>query len=111
MIGFCLGHQLLLNHLKGIKIIKSSKLIHGQAVRLKEIPDQSVCRYNSWTCDVNNVERSYLVFDEFGELAMYKDNQLLTMQFHPESVGTSCPEYFFQMVHSFVLHNIRDERR
>lgn len=110
LIGICLGHQLLLGNLRGAKIVRSKNLVHGQKVKLLDDDSNLVTRYNSWTVEIGKNYLKYCVFDEFGELAYFRDNQLLTMQFHPESVGTSCPEKFFEMIAEFVMHNISDER-
>lgn len=110
LIGICLGHQLLLGILRGAQIVKSKNLVHGQIVKLLDDDLNLVARYNSWTVEIAKNYQEYCVFDEFGELAYFRDNQLLTMQFHPESVGTSCPDKFFAMIAEFVMHNISDER-
>lgn len=111
LIGICLGHQLLLSLLRQGQIIQSPHKVHGQSVEVSCGGNQYlVSRYNSWSVLLGLEYKEFSSYDQFAELALFRDHSLLTMQFHPESVGTSCPEFFFDMIHQFVMHNIRDER-
>ena len=89
-IGICLGHQILMNYLYGLKIEKSKFPMHGRSVNLIDLHGESAQRYNSLVAiperkALENVEQ---VYDQNGELALTYSNQHLSMQFHPESVGT-----------------------
>lgn len=103
-VGVCLGHQLLLQSL-GFKIIEAPIKKHGRRGDF-QIP--------SWKCfekehqgklfqvqyysslavtgpspgDVKCVEDDGVIISSMGE-------GHVSFQFHPESVGTSCPEAFF----------------
>jgi len=112
--GICLGHQIILK-MKYDAILKPcKKAVHGQKVELKNISQYMdtdlsstlVQRYNSWTIDSNSLKKGEFVLDEHDELALFKDGQdTFTMQFHPESIGTSCPEIFFQPLNTFLRYS------
>ncbi|EQC44173.1 aminodeoxychorismate/anthranilate synthase component II [Bacteriovorax sp. Seq25_V] len=109
LIGICLGHQLILHTLFNGAVVKSDTPAHGKRVKLIDQYGSLVQRYNSWTVKLNESDDSSLVYDENGELAIYVSSRVLTMQFHPESVGTNCPNQYFQKIHSFIVHNDNDE--
>ncbi|EQC52189.1 glutamine amidotransferase [Bacteriovorax sp. DB6_IX] len=114
-VGICLGHQILL-HLKfNCSLEQCQSPIHGQKVYLQknhqllrslglvQEQDFEVQRYNSWTVDYKNLDEGLYVLDSKKELALfYNRDDFYCLQFHPESVGTSCPELFFQPLRSFL---------
>jgi len=111
-IGFCLGHQMIWAA-AGAEIIRSQHPCHGQKVPLKlphewnHIYSQTtlnktiyVQRYNSLVVSGDELflkgltllKKTQLCFSSEGELMMSCFEQGMTFQFHPESVGTSCPK-------------------
>ncbi len=116
-MGICLGHQLIF-HAKGSKIEKSQRPLHGQS-ELITIPHWSqtftekdfsqvmeVQRYNS-LCVKNYNFEAQVVRNKSEEVVMAMGPGFFSCQFHPESIGTSCPKSFF---HSLVnyLYNKKD---
>lgn len=119
-MGICLGHQLLW-HAKGVKVEICKKPIHGQVceyeleeanyfrdlLELKN-PKIKVQRYNS-LCVLESEFRSQIndpVIKSFfydKELIMSGGHNFLTYQFHPESVGTTCPSSYFTPILDFLL--------
>ncbi len=107
LFGVCLGHQIFWT-LMGAEVRKSFNPVHGQKVRLHLDPewkkflslssDPWVQRYNSLAVDekdqylVPNIEN----FIQNQEILISKSSQVLTYQFHPESIGTSYPQAFFR---------------
>lgn len=117
-VGVCLGHQILWT-MKGAKIERAKTVIHGQSV-LFTIPKWSsifprsafnkvtkVQRYNSLVVslppsllkDKNNA----FAFVS-GECMAGMGRKILSYQFHPESVGTECPQLFFSFIKRFFAH-------
>lgn len=112
VLGICLGHQLIMK-LFGAITTPSSNKAHGQQV---EIIDRSGSifsrgfnskfqRYNSLTSDVSNlnISNAKLLFDASDELMVYKSDRVLSCQFHPESVGTNCPNSIYSIALEFLL--------
>lgn len=106
LCGICLGHQLIW-YLKGHYVRKSIDPVHGQKKGLiippwedyfkKIIWGQKVFvqRYNSLTVEKKNSgPGEEFALDGNGEIAMGRFLGGLTYQFHPESVGTTCPDLF-----------------
>lgn len=106
LLGICLGHQIFWT-LKGEKIVKSEKPLHGQKVKM-ELDHQwqewlalgaqvMVQRYNSLTLKTPSAgkfpEMNFLSVE--GEVMISRGKNVITYQFHPESVGTSYRESFF----------------
>ena len=120
IMGVCLGHQLILSHLYKCQILNCRQPMHGQSVSLvpsKELNgmlkidySSRVQRYNSWFVCTNNLAKNFCIMDEYNELALFSDcKNILTMQFHPESVGTSFRDQYFQALHSFLRYSSQDE--
>jgi anthranilate/para-aminobenzoate synthase component II len=111
-LGICLGHQIILQSL-GAKTVFSHNKIHGQQVDI--IDERGLIfnkgfnskfqRYNSLTSDVSNLTKtSYkFLFDKNGELMVFSANLILSCQFHPESVGTNCPNSIYNIALKFLL--------
>lgn len=114
--GICLGHQLVHSALGG-SVIHSKYPVHGESVLFK-IPQWEIFskedrgkilpvqRYNSLVVDINT-RLNYdfdLALDVNSELMMSMFLKTYTCQFHPESVGTSCPEIFFRPVLKFLYN-------
>lgn len=116
LMGICLGHQLIWKHYNLI-VSYANQAVHGQAVRYtlpknlaleigcsREI---SVQRYNSLAVkenkDLQATFENTNFFTHDGELIISSSSRLLTYQFHPESIGTTCPKYFFMRLVNFLI--------
>jgi len=108
LLGICLGHQLI-HQVLNRDIRKLMNPIHGQTVEIKfathhillsELENKTfeVQLYNSWgVFGVGNQNLFDMeIMGESGEILASFSKFLTTYQFHPESIGTSCPELFFK---------------
>lgn len=110
-IGICLGHQLLMSSL-GYDI-KSINPIHGQNKKisipidfpLKTLRNKTldVQYYNSLVVDSDSRCSSFYL-----DYNIYINSDIFSMQFHPESIGTSCPLLIFESILEWV-YNYGDE--
>ena len=118
LMGICLGHQIIAKAL-GHNIKSSIKPVHGQTQTynlncdfsrfLDGVGTITVQRYNSLSAYYtkpdsrleNELKIKYLKEGE--EIIMIKGERLLTYQFHPESVGTTCPKKYFQHIVNFLI--------
>lgn len=103
--GICLGHQLIGRCLGG-RYRKLDYPKHGmsQKIILPEWEkwglnktELEVQFYNSLVIDINESKDLY-VFKYNNDVLMLSNDRIISCQFHPESVGTSCPEAFFSGV-------------
>ena len=102
-LGICLGHQLIMQYL-GAKIIKREKPHHGFSKLLnldqswqkilKTSSEIQVQFYNSLIAELGSKCGNQLIIDD--ELMAYYDKNILSYQFHPESVATRDSSLFFQ---------------
>lgn len=122
-LGICLGHQILWQ-LKGHNIVKCLIPVHGQSEEIS-IPSWEgvfsardwgkltfVQRYNSLVVEAKNSisedhDSEHFSFQN-GEVIMGRFCRGLTYQFHPESIGTSCPKIFFNPVGHFLYNSLND---
>ncbi len=120
LMGVCLGHQIIWHCLLGLKIKHSAHPIHGQQVCYElnqnqqeafSLPEEiTVQKYNSLAVEVPNnllehqlpIAKLHMFLDQ-DELVMGKTDNLLTYQFHPESIGTTCPKAFFRPALEFLI--------
>jgi len=103
MAGICLGHQFIARFL-GLAVERSNRPAHGESFVWKvplvwqkkfHWPKQvEVQRYNSLGVSARRLPREWSGWEEGGEWVMLSHKRALSYQFHPESVGTSCPEAF-----------------
>lgn len=106
LFAICLGHQIFWR-LQGEDIVQSKEPLHGQKIKLKLTPDWQqwlnlpsevwVQRYNSLAVmgqsGLRNPYLKNLLADD--EIVMTRGENILTYQFHPESMGTSFRRSFF----------------
>jgi anthranilate/para-aminobenzoate synthase component II len=101
VLGVCLGHQILLTYLKG-ELFQLEEPLHGQSLELNRVGDYLSINgfkaqfYNSWAVNSSTLAFSHdsdtHVIDNGKMTVLFKKNNWLGTQFHPESVGTTCPE-------------------
>lgn len=105
-LGICLGHQLLWSFYGG-EVRASQKPLHGQSVSWT-IPSWdyfspqilgkkvAVQRYNSLSCrgKIKAQEVKNIALHE-GEVFAVQYHRAISFQFHPESLGTNYPEFYF----------------
>ncbi len=123
-LGICLGHQLIFSAL-GMDVIKSKRPMHGQTEEVI-IPNWDcfffdqiakkvmVQRYNSLTVDTRELEKIRLkniqyLFANHELMGSFFD-RTVTFQFHPESIGTSCPSIFFHPIRKYLYNGSYDFR-
>ena len=98
-LGVCLGHQLI-HHSFGAKIIPWKNPLHGQSLEiifpkwLDNIKTE-VQFYNSWGVDPYFKHAEINLFLYENKVIASRGKNFVSYQFHPESVGTTCPESFF----------------
>ncbi len=107
IFAVCLGHQIIWK-LKGFEIIPSIRPIHGQSVELPISKDVAswinlegplkVQRYNSLAVKYSRFMDLELQIIDGEELMLAKSSQIISYQFHPESVGTNCRKSFFSPI-------------
>lgn len=111
--GVCLGHQILWR-LQDEDIVRAKEPLHGQKVQLHLTDswkewfrlkgDVFVQRYNSLAVLSQAAVRNP-VFQNFiqqDEILITRGPNLLTYQFHPESIGTSFRKNFMRAVCSIM---------
>jgi anthranilate/para-aminobenzoate synthase component II len=109
LFGVCLGHQIYWK-LLGEEVIRSKEPLHGQKVLLNlnsdwseflKVPEKIfVQRYNSLCVPAQGTIRNPHLknFIQDGEILMSRGENVLTYQFHPESMGTSYRRSFFEVL-------------
>lgn len=118
LVGVCLGHQLIWQA-QGQKILKCKVPIHGQnksyqishsiSKLLNISPDICVQHYNSLCVEWDEYkgnkfgELGWTTYSQNNELLIAVQPNALTYQFHPESIGTTCPKSFFNPLLDFLL--------
>lgn len=113
-VGICLGHQLFWAA-HGARVVRG-RPCHGQAVDLV-IPEWKTLFPKSWWGVNVKVQRynslevrpgpgpqclGTAMID--GQLMASYGRGFLTYQFHPESVGTSCPHLFLRPIRDFLYN-------
>lgn len=111
IFAICLGHQILWR-MRGENVERSLHPLHGQKIKLKinqdwqkwlNLPSNvSVQRYNSLAVKAKNYPgiENHL---EDGEIMISRGSNVISYQFHPESVGTNCRDSFFRVIFSNLL--------
>lgn len=121
LMGICLGHQLIWRSL-GFNTNRAKEICHGgvkaysldeswQSYFESELQFIEVQRYNSLTVKLSLSEleclstNNWLLMVNENELIMSARVNMLSMQFHPESVGTNFRELFFSPSWKFIYNN------
>ena len=102
--GICLGHQFLARFL-GLPVTRSPRPAHGESFvwpvpttwqrKMSWPAHVTVQRYNSLGVPAKALPREWSGWEIEGEWVALSHRRALSYQFHPESVGTTCPEAFF----------------
>lgn len=113
LFGVCLGHQIFWR-LQDEEVVRSKEPLHGQSVRL-ELDDEwrnwlkikgdvFVQRYNSLAVLRQAAVRNPFLknFIQNDEILITRSPEVITYQFHPESIGTTFRKEFLQVVCSIV---------
>lgn len=117
-LGICLGHQLIGKCLD-LEITNCNHPIHGQAFeyvlskktqKFLQLPEKIIVqKYNSLCINgsdnnKNKLNHLGISFDANQEeiFILFQPN-LISYQFHPESIGTYFPELFFKKATEFLL--------
>ena len=120
-LGVCLGHQIL-GHLHGFELFKMSRPYHGEAIEVDLASTfnfsnnkQFVQFYNSWALrpksKSDKLKQSVMALGSDNIVMSLSGTRMLTMQFHPESIGTSCPDAIFSDIKDFLytsMHGVKN---
>ncbi len=98
VIGICLGHQILGIFL-GLKLRRLESPLHGKSLPLSELGKEIVGNkiyaqfYNSWslTSDIGSRVSGDAIYSYMDMIYYFQHFNWQGVQFHPESVGTTCP--------------------
>lgn len=103
ILGICLGHQGMVQHLGG-NVVKAPKPVHGKMSELRILKDSpilsglkdgcKVMRYHSLIAERATVPKSLEIIadeqnDELIMAVQSVDRRMFGLQFHPESIGTA----------------------
>lgn len=117
IFGICLGHQIIARVLE-FNVSRSKNQLHGLSViynldsrtqSFLSLP-QRICvqRYNSLAVRYNKlnslINKLHLdIYTNSNEIIIFYGTNLLSYQFHPESIGTNYRELFFKRPIEFLL--------
>ena len=109
--GVCLGHQILWR-IEGEEVLRSKNPLHGQKVKLHlgeewaewlKVPRELfVQRYNSLAVLNGHLNPKFTNFVQDDEVLISRSKNVLTYQFHPESVGTCFRKEFVMALYSII---------
>jgi anthranilate/para-aminobenzoate synthase component II len=116
LFGVCLGHQLLWQAF-GVPTSPALSRVHGQSekIRFSSFFDRinnillKVQRYNSLSVHLSDIllqrycSQGWRLVDVCGELYASSYKNILTYQFHPESIGTSHKALLYSPLKDFLL--------
>jgi anthranilate/para-aminobenzoate synthase component II len=111
--GVCLGHQIFWT-LQNEEIVRSKEPLHGQKIKLDLTSewrewlqikgDVYVQRYNSLAVLSQAATRNpyFKNFIHHDEIVITRSSNVLTYQFHPESIGTTFRTQFMGAIRSII---------
>lgn len=116
VMGICLGHQLIW-YFQGCEVSHAKNPSHGNVETYqlnsiwKNMFDKSITvqRYNSLSVKFTPYEiqkqkdKAVSLFIHDQECIMSLGQNFISYQFHPESIGTSCPEQFLRPIKEFLI--------
>ena len=110
IMGVCLGHQII-SMMLGLKVESSSRKMHGEQIKIK-LPDQwkvflktsqsflKVVRYNSLAVNSQfakeKLNHDFLQLHHQNELMGLFGKNIISYQFHPESIGSENSDLLFR---------------
>ncbi len=114
-LGICLGHQML-GSINGHNLKKLETPVHGQSLRVAESYhflgiDSSRAMamfYNSWSLERGLSAKGQCIV-EHRMITLIDLPNALGLQFHPESVGTSCPKRVLDSALSLVYNKKNED--
>lgn len=111
ILGICLGHQVI-GEYYGAKVIKHKEIVHGKIDRIKNLGGKllegipktfNAMRYHSLVIDEKSCIDELEIISELEDKTImgvkHKEREVYGVQFHPESVGTSCGK---KIIENFV---------
>ena len=111
ILGVCLGHQGIAQCF-GAKIVRANKIVHGKKdkVFLKKVPlfegisnEEEVMRYHSLIVERETLPDELEIIAETLDKEImgvkHKEYEIYGIQFHPESIYTSCGE---RIIENFI---------
>ena len=112
LLGVCLGHQAI-GAAFGAKIISATEIMHGKVDRIYYSQEHSIfknlsnpfeaTRYHSLCIDPSTLPNSLVAIaktiDKTIMATMHKELPIFGLQFHPESIKTSCGK---QILNNFL---------
>jgi anthranilate/para-aminobenzoate synthase component II len=117
LAGICLGHQMLLS-LLNMEVSPSRNIKHGmtESLDLTAFIDTQqpieVQRYNSLCIHSNQLKyingEKQFVCNQDREIQAFQARNILSYQFHPESIGTSCRSKMFESFETFFYNRRYD---
>lgn len=112
LAGICLGHQLI-GRMLGLNVVQAVRPMHGERTELLSPPEWrdigipkklQVQRYNSLAIPLDKkLPPGWVGWEYEGEYIAFKHHRSISYQFHPESVGTSCPQALFRPLIDLAL--------
>ena len=114
ILGICLGHQIL-GHLAGFGLSRLDEPLHGRSIKLSKLSkilglgDFKGQFYNSWSLDHSEVFRTDCrAIRDRNMVVAIAGPKFVGLQFHPESVGTTCPKLVLENSINLMYDEVYD---
>jgi anthranilate synthase component 2 len=115
MLGICLGHQAICE-VFGSTITYAKQIMHGKVSQItcketdifSNVSDYQVARYHSLVADTIKEPLESIAWSEDGTImgVKHKEYPVYGLQFHPESILTTCGK---QMIENFIQGGNRND--